>query len=162
LTDTFNAFGSDTAYGLVIATDNPSGFDINYNQYYLGGSAFRKVYARVGTNSFSTFSDWQSSTISPDANGRVHEPGPVPFVNNTDLHLKPTEQSSAINAGNPAYNGALDFDGQTRPIGGGGGDPGTAPDVGADELAGKPLSCPSSLQAPEIEGDRRIPAARRP
>jgi len=27
--NTFNAFGSDTAYGLVIATDNPSGFDIN-------------------------------------------------------------------------------------------------------------------------------------
>ena len=30
--NTFNAIGSDTAYGLVIAADNPSGFDINYNQ----------------------------------------------------------------------------------------------------------------------------------
>jgi len=148
--NTFNAIGSDTAYGLVIAADNPSGFDINYNQYYLGGSAFRKVYARIGTNSFSTFSDWQNSTISPDANGRVHEPGPVPFVNNTDLHLNPREQSSAINAGNPAYNGAVDFDGEERPIGGGP-DPGDAPDVGADELAGTPILCPSSLQAPEIE-----------
>jgi hypothetical protein len=153
--NTFNAFGSDTAYGLVIATENPSpaGFDINYNQYYLGGSAFRKVYARVGTNVFPIFSDWQGSNIpnipSPDANGLVHEPGPVPFVSNTDLHLKPTEQSSAINAGNPAYIGAPDFDGETRPIGGGL-DPGNAPDVGADELAGTPILCPSSLQAPEI------------
>ena len=108
------------------------------------------MYARIGTNSFSTFSDWQNSTISPDANGRVHEPGPVPFVNNTDLHLNPREQSSAINAGNPAYNGAVDFDGEERPIGGGP-DPGDAPDVGADELAGTPILCPSSLQAPEIE-----------
>jgi hypothetical protein len=154
--NTFDAFVNDTAYGLVIATGSPStaGFDIDYNQYYLGGSAFRKVYARVGTNVFPIFSDWQGSNIpnipSPDANGLVHEPGPVPFVSNTDLHLNPTEQSSAINAGNPAYNGAVDFDGQERPIGGGGGDPGTAPDVGADELAGTPILCPSSLQAPEI------------
>ena len=152
--NTFNAFGSDTAYGLVIATDNPSGFDINYNQYYLGGSAFRKVYARVGTNVFPIFSDWQGSNIpnipSPDANGLVHEPGPVPFKTNIDLHLKSTEQSSAINAGNPAYNNvAVDFDGETRPIGGDL-DPGTAPDVGADELDGTPILCPSSLQAPEI------------
>jgi len=154
--NTLKAVGADTAYGLVIATDNPSaaGFDINYNQYYLGGSAFRKVYARVGTNVFPIFSDWQASNIpnipSPDANGLVHEPGPVPFVSNTDLHLIPTSQSSAINAGDPAYNGP-DFDGETRPIGGGsGGDPGTAPDVGADELDGTPFSCPSSLQAPEI------------
>jgi hypothetical protein len=155
--NTLKAVGADTAYGLVIATENPStaGFDINHNQYYLGGSAFRKVYVRVGTNVFPIFSDWQGSNIpnipSPDANGLVHEPGPVPFVSNTDLHLVPTSQSSAINAGNPAYNGAFDFDGQTRPIGGGvGGDPGTAPDVGADELAGTPILCPSSLQAPEI------------
>jgi len=153
--NTFKAVGADTAYGLVIATDNPStaGFDINHNQYYLGGSAFRKVYARVGTNVFPIFDDWQGSSIpnipSPDANGLVHEPGPVPFVSNTDLHLNPTEQSSAINAGNPDYNGAFDFDGEERPIGGGL-DPGTAPDVGADELAGTPILCPSSLQAPEI------------
>ncbi len=153
--NTFKAVGADTAYGLVIATDNPSaaGFDINYNQYYLGGFAFRKMYARVGTNVFPIFSDWQGSNIpnipSPDANGLVHEPGPVPFVSNIDLHLNPTQQSSAINAGNPAYNGDFDFDGESRPIGTGL-DPGTAPDVGADELDGTPLSCPSSLQAPEI------------
>ena len=153
--NTLKALGADTAYGLVIATDNPStaGFDINHNQYYLGGSAFRKVYVRVGTNVFPIFSDWQGSNIpnipSPDANGLVHEPGPVPFVSNTDLHLVPTSQSSAINAGNPAYNGAVDFDGEERPIGGGP-DPGEAPDVGADELAGTPILCPSSLQAPQI------------
>lgn len=161
--NTFDASGNDIAYGLVIATGSPStaGFDINYNQYYLGGSASQLVYARVGTTPFPTFSGWQSSTIpnipSPDANGLVHVPGPVPFVSNTDLHLVATSPSSAINAGNTAYNGALDFDGQTRPLPNPPGtsvnnppDPGTAPDVGADELDGTPFSCPSSLQAPEI------------
>jgi hypothetical protein len=152
------------AYGLVIATRTTPqlrGFISIYNQYYLRGSASQPVYARVGTTPFPTFSGWQSSTIpnipSPDANGLVHVPGPVPFVSNTDLHLVPTFPSSAINAGNTAYNGAIDFDGQTRPLPAPPGssvnnppDPGTAPDVGADELDGTPFSCPSSLQAPEI------------
>jgi hypothetical protein len=78
-------------------------------------------------------------------------------LSNTDLHLDPTTPSLAINAGNPAYNGAFDFDGQTRPLPNPPGtsvnnppDPGTAPDIGADELDGTPFSCPSSLQAPEI------------
>jgi hypothetical protein len=55
--NTFDASGNDIAYGLVIATGSPStaGFDINYNQYYLGGSASQLVYARVGTTSFSHF-----------------------------------------------------------------------------------------------------------
>jgi hypothetical protein len=111
--NTFDASGNDIVYGLAIATGSPStaGFDINYNQYYLGGSAFRKVYARVGTNVFSIFDDWQGSNIpnipSPDANGLVHVPGPVPFVSNTDLHLRSASESSAINAGNPDYNGGL-------------------------------------------------------
>jgi hypothetical protein len=161
--NTFDASGNDIAYGLVIATGSPSTarFDINYNQYYLGGSASQLVYARVGTTLFPTFSGWQSSTIpnipSPDANGLVHVPGPVPFVSNIDLHLVDTLPSSAINAGNTAYNGAFDFDGQTRPLPTNPPgsvntppDPGTAPDVGADELDGTPFSCPSSLQAPEI------------
>jgi hypothetical protein len=161
--NTFDASGNDIAYGLVIATSSPSsaGFDIDYNQYYLGGSASQLVYARVGTTLFPTFSGWQSSTIpnipSPDANGLVHVPGPVPFKSNTDLHLVDTLPSSAINAGNTAYSGTLDFDGQTRPLPDPPGtsannppDPGNAPDVGADELDGTPFSCPSSLQAPEI------------
>ena len=161
--NTFDASGSDIAYGLVIATGSPStaGFDINYNQYYLGGSASQLVYARVGTTLFPTFSGWQISTIpnipSPDANGLVHVPGPVPFVSNIDLHLVATAPSSAINAGNTAYMGAFDFDGEERPLPtnppgsvNNPPDPGTAPDVGADELDGTPFSCPSSLQAPDI------------
>jgi hypothetical protein len=162
--NTFDASGNDVAYGLVIATGSPStaGFNINYNQYHLGGSASQLVYARVGNNRFSNFSDWQSSTIpnipSPDANGLVHLPGPVPFVSDTNLHLVAGAPSTAINAGNPAYNNvAIDFDGETRPLPRPGNlsnnyppDPGNAPDVGADELDGTPFSCPSSLQAPDI------------
>jgi hypothetical protein len=160
--NTFDAAGNDAAYGLVIAAGSPSGrFDINYNQYYLAGNASRLVYARVGATEFPTFSGWQSSNItnipSPDANGLVHLPGPVPFVNDTNLHLVAGAPSTAINAGNIAYRGAPDFDGETRPLPNPPGssannppDPGTAPDVGADELDGTPFSCPSSLQAPDI------------
>jgi hypothetical protein len=173
--NTFDASGNDAAYGLVIATGSPSSarFEINYNQYYLGGTASRLVYARVGTNEFPTFSGWQISNITniptPDANGLVHLPGPVPFVNDTNLHLVAGAPSTAINAGNIAYRGALDFDGEERPLPtnppGSDNippDPGTAPDVGADELDGTPYSCPSSLRAPKFVVTNNYPPLANP
>jgi len=140
--NTFNAVGFDAAYGLVIATVNPLVFDIDYNQYYLGGSAHLLAYGRIGGLALISFDDWRNSTLLPDAHGRVHLPGPVPFVSLIDLHLDAGISSSALNAGDPNYVGVVDFDGQTRPIGG------TKPDVGADELAGTPFC--NDPQAPEI------------
>jgi hypothetical protein len=158
--NTFDAANNDTAYAIVIRTISPSsaGFTVNYNQYHVSSPAPTNRFGMWGNTVVPTFAAWQALSFTPDANGLLHLPGAIPFVNNTDLHLVPTSPSSAINAGNTAYNGAFDFDGQTRPIGGGvGGDPGTAPDVGADELDGTPFSCPSSLQAPEIVVTNRYP-----
>lgn len=160
--NTFKAAGNDTAQAIAILTTSstPGPFNINYNQYYVGGSAATVRFGRFGNGGIATFSQWQGIAAlgNPDANGMMHLPGPVPFVSNTDLHLVPSSTSSAINAGDAAlYNGTQDFDGQTRPLPNPPGtsinsppDPGTAPDIGADELDGTPFPCPSSLQAPEI------------
>lgn len=148
--NTFDAANNDTAYAIAIRTTSPSpaGFTVNYNQYRVSSPAPTNRFGMWGNTVVPTFADWQALPFTPDANGMLHLPGAVPFVSDIDLHLVATLPSSAINAGDPTYSG-LDFDGQTRPIGGGS-DPGTAPDVGADELDGTPFSCPSSLQAPEI------------
>lgn len=157
--NTFDAANNDTAYAIAIRTTSPSpaGFTVNYNQYHVSSPAPTNRIGMWGNTAVPTFADWQALPFTPDANGLLHLPGAVPFVSNTDLHLVPTSSSSAINAGNTAYNGALDFDGQTRPLptnppgsANTPPDPGTAPDVGADELDGTSFSCPSSLQAPEI------------
>jgi hypothetical protein len=157
--NTFDAANNDTACAIAIRTTlpSPAGFTVNYNQYRVSSPAPTNRIGMWGDTPAPTFADWQALSLTPDANGMLHLPGAVPFVSNTDLHLVPTSQSSAINAGNTAYNGAFDFDGQTRPLPNPPGssvnnppDPGTAPDVGADELDGTPFSCPSSLQAPDI------------
>ena len=151
--NTFKAVNNDTAQAIAILTTSPSaaGFNINYNQYYIGGSAVTVRFGRFGDTGVATFSEWQAIAAlgNPDANGMMHGPGRVPFLSDTNLHLDASSQSSAINAGNVAYNGSQDFDNQTRPIGGSS-DPGTAPDVGADELDGSSFPCPSNLRAPEI------------
>jgi hypothetical protein len=149
--NTFDAANNDTAYAIVIRTTSPSaaGFTVNYNQYRVSSPAPTNRFGMWGNTVVPTFADWQALPFTPDANGMLHLPGAVPFVSDIDLHLVATLPSSAINAGDPTYPEAVDFDGEFRPIGGGS-DPGTAPDVGADELAGTPFSCPSSLQAPEI------------
>ncbi|RMF47163.1 MAG: hypothetical protein D6750_09415, partial [Bacteroidetes bacterium] len=79
----------------------------------------------------------------------------MPFKADTNLHLVATSASSAINAGSIAYNGTQDFDGETRPIPNPGpgshGDPGTAPDIGADELDGIPFfTCAAAVVAPNL------------
>jgi len=152
--NTFDAANNDTACAIAIRTTSPSpaGFTVNYNQYRVSSPAPTNRFGMWGNTPVPTFADWQTLSFTPDANGMLHLPGAVPFVSDVDLHLVDTLPSSAINAGNTAYNYfTSDFDGEFRPIGGGsGGDPGTAPDVGADELDGTPFSCPSSLQAPDI------------
>jgi hypothetical protein len=147
--------GNQAAYGILIYNSPLASSTIDYQCYRINATPANNYIGCLGdpataANNHATLSAWQTA-ISGEANGIDHAPaGDVPFSSNIDLHLNSSAPSLAINAGNTAYNGALDFDGQTRPIGGGsGGDPGTAPDIGADELDGTP-SCPSSLQAPEI------------
>jgi hypothetical protein len=141
------------AYGILIYNSSLASSTINYQCYRINATPANNYIGCLGDpatadNNHATLSDWQAA-IGGEANGIDHAPaGDVPFLSNIDLHLDPEAPSLAISAGNPAYNGDVDFDGEERPIGGGP-DPGDAPDIGADELAGTP-SCPRSLQAPEI------------
>ncbi len=147
------------AAGVVILTTTPSsvGFTINYNSYRIAaGAGGGDVIGSVGGTDYATLAAWQGAPMSPDANGQTHlPPGPVPFKADTNLHLVATSASSAINAGSIAYNGTQDFDGETRPIPnpgpGSNGDPGTAPDIGADELDGIPFfTCAAAVVAPNV------------
>lgn len=150
------------AYGIMIYNSSLASSTIDYQCYRINATPANNYIGCLGNpttaaNNHATLSAWQTA-ISGEANSIDHAPaGDVPFLSNTDLHLDPSTPSLAINAGNPAYIGAFDFDGQTRPLPNPPGtsvnnppDPGTAPDIGADELDGTPFSCPSSLQAPEI------------
>jgi hypothetical protein len=157
--------GNQAAYGILIYHSSLASSIINYQCYRINANPANNYIGCLGNpataaDNYATLSAWQTA-ISGEANSVDHAPaGDVPFLSNIDLHLDPSAPSLAINAGNSAYNGASDFDGQTRPLpinppGGPGSvnnppDPGTAPDIGADELDGTPYSCPSSLQAPEI------------
>jgi hypothetical protein len=161
-----NNGGLSFAYGVMIYDSSAAtSFTINYQRYninatasgvgnYIGGLASSgNIYG------YPSVSAWAAALGGTNENNSgIHLPTTgVPFVSDVDLHLVATSLSSAINAGNTAYSGAFDFDGQTRPLPNPPGtsvnnppDPGTAPDVGADELDGTPFPCPSSLQAPEI------------
>jgi len=154
--------GNQAAYGILIYNSSLASSTIDYQCYRINATPANNYIGCLGNpitaaNNHPTLSAWQTA-ISGEANGIDHAPaGDVPFLSDTNLHLNSSAPSLAINAGNTAYNGALDFDGQTRPLPNPPGtsvnnppDPGTAPDVGADELDGTPFSCPSSLQAPEI------------
>jgi len=154
--------GNQAAYGILIYNSSLASSTIDYQCYRINATPANNYIGCLGNpataaNNHPTLSAWQTA-ISGEANGRDHTPaGDVPFLSNIDLHLNPSAPSLAINAGNTAYNGAFDFDGETRPLPNPPGtsvnnppDPGTAPDVGADELDGTPFSCPSSVQAPEI------------
>ncbi len=142
------------AYGIALLATALSGVSIDHNLYFVQALGANSNIGRLGSTNYATISAWQGSSINPDANGNVHLPGAVPFVSNTDLHLNPSAVSNAINGGNTTYNGTTDFDGQSRPLPnpgpGANGDPGTKPDVGADELDGTPFSCPTSLVAPNL------------
>lgn len=154
--------GNQAAYGILIYNSSLASSTIDYQCYRINATPANNYVGCLGNpataaNNHPTLSAWQTA-ISGEANGIDHAPaGDVPFSSNIDLHLDPSAPSLAINAGNTAYIGAFDFDGQTRPLPtnppgsvNNPPDPGTAPDIGADELDGTPFSCPSSLQAPEI------------
>jgi hypothetical protein len=146
--------GEQAAYGILIYNSSLASSTIDYQCYCINATSANNYIGCLGSpataaNNHATLSAWQAA-IGGEANSKDHSPiGNVPFLSDTDLHLNPSAPSLAINAGNPAYNGTFDFDEQTRPIGGGS-DPGTAPDIGADEVNGTPFLCPSSLRAPEI------------
>ncbi len=102
--------------------------------------------ARANTTNIATIAAWTAAiTAIPGTDQNSFSGAPVFVNNNSDLHLNmgvtPTQIESS---GNTGLGVSTDFDGQNRPgptgsVNGGA----TAPDAGADEFDGSPLSPPT-------------------
>ncbi|MCX7764667.1 MAG: T9SS type A sorting domain-containing protein, partial [Bacteroidia bacterium] len=149
------------AFGIVINASALANSVINYNAYHINADvAGGNFIGRRGGTTFGTLAAWQG--IGFDANGWALN-DPVPFVNRYDLHINPAVPSFIINRGNPSLLPFSDYDGQARPLPNPGpgpnGDPGTAPDIGADELDGSYIPCPSVIEADAISLSPSSPQA---
>ncbi|MCS7297585.1 MAG: T9SS type A sorting domain-containing protein [Bacteroidia bacterium] len=161
--------GSKAAYGIIFfSTAALTSVTVNYNAYYImapgvSSNHIGRVGSTINPTYYTTFSAWQGAPFNPEGNG-IELPSSVPFTSNIDLHLDPTVATLVVNRGNSAFNGVIqDYDGQNRPLPnpppGAYNDPGTHPDIGADEVDGTYVSCPSVLEADEISLSPAAPEA---
>ncbi|MGQ9863308.1 MAG: T9SS type A sorting domain-containing protein [Bacteroidia bacterium] len=114
-----------------------------HNRYHVGSNSNTFIGRIAGSD--RNLSSWQSVTGD---NSLAHAPGSIPFLSNEDLHLDPSVQSNAINTAIGSST-PIDIDGDARPTSGSN-DSGTNPDIGADELAGTQLQCPTTLSGGTI------------
>ena len=114
--DNTNGVG-DKSYAINSQAANTAFTDIDYNDYYVGGSA--GVLGYLGADQL-TLGAWQLATAK-DANSISADPI---FVSNTDLHIQTT--ATVVNRGaTPIAGITTDIDGNTRHP--------ARPDIGADE-----------------------------
>nr|BAL55930.1 hypothetical protein HGMM_F32H02C03 [uncultured Bacteroidetes bacterium] len=116
------------------------------NFYYIEGADPSRTYlARIGAGApkqtVGTLAEWRA-LYGLDATARWGIQGAVPFLSPDSPHIDPALPWEGINAAPVPPLVSTDFDGEPRPQGGPD-DPGTAPDIGADELAGKAFPCPT-------------------
>lgn len=121
-------------------------FLLDGNFYFVRGPApERTSLARLGAGDsvlrIGSLTAWRLLT-GGEASSRWGLTGPAPFIASDQPHLDAAQSWEGINAAPAPPLVTEDFDGQLRPLGGGS-DPGTAPDMGADELAGTFFPCPS-------------------
>ncbi|MCS6895661.1 MAG: hypothetical protein NZZ60_05885 [Bacteroidia bacterium] len=121
-------------------------FVLRNNFYFVAGEAPERTYiARLGAGSakrtVGSLAEWRSLS-GTDLNSQWGLTGGAPFVSGSDFHLNPTVPWIGINAGHTSTASSQDVDGDIRPLGGAD-DPGTAPDIGADEVAGNVFPCPT-------------------
>ncbi|MBI5646772.1 MAG: right-handed parallel beta-helix repeat-containing protein [Ignavibacteriae bacterium] len=120
-----------------------SGVMDNNDWYYVASNTQARLGA-VSTTYYTAMSAWRGATLQDAASLNV-DPS---FTSATDLHIGSGATPNALESSAVAIAGlTTDYDGQTRPGGGGtsnGG--GTAPDMGADEFDG----APADLVAPAI------------
>ncbi|MDW8416937.1 MAG: T9SS type A sorting domain-containing protein [Bacteroidia bacterium] len=143
---------SARAFGIIINASSLAGSTINYNAYHINATVTGGNFiGRQGGTDYATLAAWQG--IGYDANG-WQLGSPVAFANDYDLHIDPLVPSFIIDRGNSALLPMVDYDGQTRPLPNPGpgpnGDPGSAPDIGADEVDGSYIPCPSVIEADAI------------
>ncbi|MDW8058129.1 MAG: hypothetical protein RMJ57_07630 [Bacteroidia bacterium] len=121
-------------------------FTFRNNFYYCKGrEPGRTFFARIGAGvekrSIGSLAEWRRFT-GIDLDSRWGVTGGAPFLSPEHPHLSSTQPWLGINAGYMPLLSATDIDGESRPQGGSQ-DPGTAPDIGADELSGTTLPCPT-------------------
>ncbi|MCX8112068.1 MAG: hypothetical protein N3E49_02560 [Bacteroidia bacterium] len=126
-------------------------FTFRHNFYYLEGEAPERTFlARIGASSerrsVGSLAEWRTLT-NLDLSSQWGIAGGAPFVSPEMPHIQPNLPWNGINS---AYAPPLtleDIEGDSRPQSGPN-DPGTAPDIGADELSGTVLPCPIPASQP--------------
>jgi len=135
---------------------------LNNNAYYCGTTAASQGIAQVGTTAGTGFylpGNFIQGATAPANNLRSYtstlnvagtndnaslaNSAAAPFVSATDLHLSTGVTPTQLESGGANIGVTTDIDGQTRPgpvgsVNGGA----TAPDMGADEFDGVPLTAP--------------------
>lgn len=123
-----------------------SSFTFRHNFYFIEGEApARTGIARVGAGLNKRFigslTEWRSFT-GQDITSVWGITGGAPFLTTGTPHIDPGVPWVGINRGTVPLLTPTDIDGESRPQGGSN-DPGTAPDIGADELTGIAVPCPT-------------------
>jgi hypothetical protein len=109
-------------------------FTTDYNNLWGNGTGYQT--GMIGAVGYLALSDWKTGTTQ-EASSLFANPN---FTSATDLHINNALTSSIESKGVAAASIVTDIDGQTRPgptaVNGGG----TAPDMGADEFDGIPVT----------------------
>ncbi|MBL8002702.1 MAG: hypothetical protein JNL05_12150, partial [Flavobacteriales bacterium] len=120
-----NTLATAKAYAIYSAAANTAFTNINYNNYYTGGS--QAVLGFLGADQ-TTFGALQTALGGNTSSSNI---APV-FTSATDLHLVPASNPGLDNTGTPIAGITLDIDGDLRSLG--------TPDMGADEFTGPDCS----------------------
>ncbi|MCS7297039.1 MAG: hypothetical protein RMK19_07140 [Bacteroidia bacterium] len=123
-------------------------FTFRGNFYYLeGASAARTYFARIGSgiekHTIGSLAQWRDLT-SLDEGSRWGAEGGAPFIAPDAPQLDSTRAWTGINAAPIPPLSTYDIEGEPRPKGGIH-DPGIQPDIGADEVKGRPIPCSSPV-----------------
>lgn len=121
-----------------------STFTFRNNFYYVAGESSERTYfARIGTglrkHIVGSLTEWQALSRQ-DGFSVGGSLGPAPFVDPHLPHIRSDTSWVGINRGLGLAMPTQDIDGEARPLGGAQ-DPATAPDIGADEVAGISVDC---------------------
>ncbi|MCS6790931.1 MAG: T9SS type A sorting domain-containing protein, partial [Bacteroidia bacterium] len=126
-------------------------FEFRQNYYYVRGFALeRTALVRVGWGSakrtFGSLESWYAFS-GLDSASQVGTQSGAPFMSAEQPFLQASVPWEGINAGPTPSPVLKDIQGENRPTGGPD-DPGSAPDIGADEVAGTVLRCPIPQVSP--------------
>lgn len=126
-------------------------FTFRNNFYFVAGAAPERTYiARIGAGldkrTIGSLTEWRVFS-GLDGTSQWGFAGGAPFLSSDGAEIDSTLPWNGINAGASPTLTLQDIQGENRPQAGTN-DPGTAPDIGADEVPGIPLLCPTPSTSP--------------